>query len=337
MNQHWLESIPEPQHASAQQAVSAAFGSAGITFIQRIHGGASGALVFRIEVSGRPYVLRLETQRLPWRNPHQYACLQAAAEAGVAPPVRYADEAAGAVILDFLSQRPLSEFPGGPRALAGALGRLAARLQATEPFPPLGHYRDFIEGLLKRMQAFCAPGLLDPHAEALRRIQEAYPWEATPGVSSHNDPNARNLLFDGERLWLVDWETAFRNDPFTDVAILADNHATSPELEQALLEAWLGRAPGRGAKARLLLMQCITRMWYAGLVLTPPPAPDSLISDLAAPTPDEFRALAATGQLKPGEIKITFGKMMLAGFLAGARSPGFEEALRTAEADRDLA
>ena len=330
MTNHWLESIPEAQHDAARQAVTGAFGSAPIASIDRIHGGASGALAFRMGVSDRHYVLRLETQRSPWRNPHQYACMRTAAEAQIAPPLRYADDAAGVAILDFISQRPLTEFPGGPLALVKALGLFAARLQATEPFPALGNYRKFIEGMFARMQTLFAPGLLAPHAEAFERIQSAYPWEMATHVSSHNDPNPRNLLFDGEQFWLVDWETAFRNDPLTDIAILADNNASNPELQQALLRAWLGREPGRGDTARLTLMKSITRLWYAGIVLTPPPHPDGKIADLSAPTVEEFRSSIATGKLHPVHIKATWGKMMLAGFLEDSRAATFEVALKAA-------
>ena len=65
-----------------------------------------------------------------------------------------------------------------------------------------------------------APGLLDRHQKGFERIREAYPWDAAALVSSHNDPNPANILFDGERLWLIDWETAYRNDPLVDVATL---------------------------------------------------------------------------------------------------------------------
>jgi len=54
--------------------------------------GAS-ALSYRLEVAGRPYMLRLESSRRnEIRDPHRsYVCMRAAAEAGIAPAVRHAD------------------------------------------------------------------------------------------------------------------------------------------------------------------------------------------------------------------------------------------------------
>jgi hypothetical protein len=263
--------------------------------------------------------------------------MQAAAEAGVAPPLRHVDPEAGVAIMDFIAQRPLAEHPGGPGGLVRAAGELVARLQATPAFPALADFPDLIGRLLEltRSANLFAAGLLDPHAEAFARLRDAYPWDAAPGVSSHNDPNAQNILFDGARLWLVDWETAYRNDPLVDVAILAENFAPTPDLEAALLQAWRGRAPDPGLHARLTLMRRLVRLYYAGLIFStlagrlPEREPDA---DLAAPGPEAFRAAVETGRLPMGgpEMLYVLGKMQLAAFLADVDGPEVEAALRLA-------
>src|SRR5437868_4424948 len=117
---NWLETIPEHLRDTAREAASAAFGAANASnvSIETVMGGASGALTYRLELNARRYLLRLETRRSPLRNPHQYTCMHMAAESGIAPPVRYADDAAGVVIMDFIAERPLTSYPGGPAALA---------------------------------------------------------------------------------------------------------------------------------------------------------------------------------------------------------------------------
>ena len=42
-----------------------------------------------------------------------------------------------------------------------------------------------------------------------------------PIVLSHNDVNPTNLVHDGERLLLLDWETAGPNEPFYDLAAIS--------------------------------------------------------------------------------------------------------------------
>jgi hypothetical protein len=205
MNSNWLELIPEHLHDAAHTALRTAFESTAVSFVEPVLGGASGALTHRIEANGGLYVLRMETRRSPLRNPHQYTCMRIAADAGVAPAVRYADERSGVAIIDYVTQQPLSAYPGGPSALAGAVGKLARQLQATAAFPVLGDYRVFLERMLGYVRTKFTPGLLDPHLEAFDRIRQVYPWDESAHVSSHNDPNPRNILFDGDRLWLIDW------------------------------------------------------------------------------------------------------------------------------------
>jgi hypothetical protein len=328
-----LDVLPADRRETARSALAAAFGATPLTALQPVTGGASGALIYRIEIDRKPYLFRMEMRRSPFRNPHQYVCMQTAVDAGIAPPVHHLDPVEGIVIMDFMPQRPLTEYPGGPMALARGLGRLIARLQATPVFPELRDYLVILDrmlGFIRGSNMFAA-GLLDAHAAGFERIRKVYPWNPSALVSSHNDPNPRNIIFDGERLWLIDWETAFRNDPLTDVAIVAENFGTTPELEDALLEGWLSRTPDRPLRARLVLMRQLTRLFYAGILLggfagAPRTAPDG---DLTAPTADGFRAAIAEGRLKAGspEIIYTLGKMFLAGFLAGLAAPEFEYAL----------
>ncbi|HEX5420510.1 MAG TPA: phosphotransferase [Gammaproteobacteria bacterium] len=332
-----FETLPAERRRVAQAALCAAFGANVRVELEPISGGASGASVYRFEASKRHYVLRLEGPRSPLRNPHQYDCMQIAAEAGVAPRLHYLDSEAGAAVMDFLPIEPLANYPGGPRELAAALGGLTARLQETARFPALHDYSVLLErmlGVLSRPEFFAA-GLLAPHRELFERIREAYPWGRSPSVSSHNDPNPQNVIFDGRRLWLIDWEAAYCNEPLTDLAILADNFAQAPELEGALLEGWSGRPPDAETHARLLLMRLLSRLYYAGLLLgigrarAPSPEPDT---DLGAPTPAEFGEALAQGRhtASSPETLYTLGKMVLASFLAGANAPGFEDALAAA-------
>jgi aminoglycoside phosphotransferase (APT) family kinase protein len=329
-----IDQLPEDRRERARTALAAAFGRAQVASLEQITMGAS-ALSYRIEVAGRPYVLRLESSRRnEIRDPHRsYVCMRAAAEAGIAPVVRHADPEAAVAITDFVPHRPMSDLRSSPD-LARDLGNLVARLQAIPAFPPVTDYATVVGrllGLLLGSGRF-APGLLDPHREGFERIREAYRWNGAALVSSHNDLSPANILCDGERLWFIDWETAYRNDPLVDVATLTIFLAASPELEAVLLRSWLGREPDRAQRARLVLMRSLVRLFYgcaAGLNAAHMLGTAAPETELGAPTWAEFGAALEQKRLSVGtpEAQRLVSKIALAAFLAGVTAPEFEEAL----------
>jgi aminoglycoside phosphotransferase (APT) family kinase protein len=332
-----LSLIFESRRDAASRAVRSVFGKQPLSDLTTLSGGVSGAQILHFSVLGRPYVLRVEPERIAVDDRRRgFACMTAAAENGAAPRVHHADPADGVAIMDFIPGRPIATYPGGPAELAKALGALIAKVHAAPLFPSLGDYPGAIERLLNGLQGspLFQPGELAPHAEGLAAIRSALPWDSTSLVASHNDPNPRNILFDGERLWLIDWELACANDPLVDVAILSSEFAQSTELEDVLLQAALGVAPDRRLRARLRVIHLLTRLFYGCIVMdslgdTPCP-----ITPTAAPalTPAAFQNAVAEGRLATGapETAHAFARMSLAAFAAGMEAPGIADDLKRA-------
>jgi Phosphotransferase enzyme family len=318
----------------ACRALDAAFGSAKASAIMPIEGGASGASPFRVEIGDRCCLVRVEGAPSPLRNPHQYESMRIAAEAGIAPEIYFIDEAARVAVMEFVEVQPLSTFPGGPPALVQAIGELLSRVQATALFPRFVEYPDIVSRLWDYVcrTGLFAPNVLNPYGDRLERIRETYIWNPTSCVSSHNDPVPGNILFDGNCLWLIDWESAYRNDPLVDVAILLDNFAVSPELESVLLQAWLGRAPDDGIRAQLAPVRALTRLYYAGVFLSASAAASGPTSDgdLSVPTVAEFQQAVRQGWIEPGTpaAKHMLGKMYLHSFLNDVAPPGLDAAVQ---------
>ena len=325
--------IPVAHRETLRLALNAAFGSDQTDMITPIVGGASGALPFSVEIGTRRHLVRIEGPPSPLRNPHQIVSMRIAAEAGIAPKVYHTDEAARVAVMDFILEQPLSAYPGGPRALAQALGKTLRRVQATRPFPRFVEYPGIVARLWAHVcrTGLFAPGVLDAHTNRLARIRETYVWDPALSVSCHNDLVPRNVLFDGDRLWLIDWESAYRNDPLVDVAITLDSFAPSPELERVSLHAWLGRMPDHALHARLALIRPLTRLYYAGVLLSASAAASGPIADcdLSVPMLAEFQRAISDGRLIPGapETKHVLGKMFLCSFLSGIAPPGLDAAV----------
>lgn len=305
----------------------ATFGSARTDAITPLPGGASTAFPFRVTRDGRSYVLRLEGERSPLRNPHQYASMTLAAEAGLAPHVYHADEAQGVAVMDFIETRPLSTYPGGAAGLAQAVGTLIARLQEIPSFPRFVTYTDMVGRLWTYLcgTGLFAPGVLDAATERLACVREAYEARFSGGVAAHNDLLPRNLLFDGNRLWLIDWESAYRNDPHIDIAIALDNFAADQTSAALLQQNATARWKDPIDLAQLAHARALVRLYYAGVLLCASFAAQGALEDrdLAAPSAAAFTAAITAGQLEPDgpATKHMLGKIYLASFMTGAAVP----------------
>jgi len=332
-NAHF-DRLAEGQREAAFAALRQVLGTVPIDSVTPIAGGGTAAAILQIDAGSRRYLLRIEGPPSPLRNPHQYVSLRIAAEAGIAPRLHYADETARIAVIDFVEQQPLRTFPGGPPALATALGELLQRLQSTPVFPHFVDYPDIVARLWAHVgrTGLFAPDVLDAANEHLAAIRERYVWDRTQSVSSHNDAIPANILFDGRRLWMIDWESAYRNDPLVDLTIVSDNLARTRELEAILLQAWLGRTLDEETRARLPLTRSLTRLYYAGVFFSasatfPRSRPHT---DLSAPPLPEFQQALVEGRLTPGtpETIHALGKMFLAAFMTGCETPGFGAAVR---------
>lgn len=328
--------IPAPQRAAAARAIGDTFGDAPVQGLEVLRGGMSPALVYRVSIAGAGYVLRIVTRRNPLGDPaRHHACLRIAADAGLAPPVRYTDDAAAITISDFIASRPLFECPRGE--LLEGLAALLRGLQATPRFPAVVHSLDAIDDLVRELRASGAVPADDAFAR-YAELSSAYPRRRDDLVSAHNDLNPGNVLWDGARLWLVDWEVAFANDPYADLATLCNDFAPPSAAagdgamtdEQRLVHAYFGGAPTPYQTARCWLMQQALLMMRAalffGAVRAQRPALQLTVADLDAPTLTELRPqLAQLVQHPDGQLRYALGA--LAQFAHNARLPEHGDAL----------
>jgi thiamine kinase-like enzyme len=65
---------------------------------------------------------------------------------------------------------------------------------------------------------------------------------------------AANLIDDGRRLWLVDWDYAGWNSPLFDLGGLASNNELAPADREWLLEAYFERPVDDGLRQRAVAM-----------------------------------------------------------------------------------
>lgn len=320
--------IPSEKMTAVDRALQQAFSTTTIEDIQKPTGGLSTALVFRIVVRGTPYLLRIIMRAdAQWDPVRHFATMQSAASAGIAPRIHYASVEDLILITDFVTTQPY------PHDIALRVARTIRTLQSLPPFPRpnMLNYFNAMDNFVSR---FHSAKLLpeDLTADFFRRYDEiarVYPRDDANYVSSHNDLKPQNLLFDGARIQLVDWEAAFLNDRWVDLAIAANFFVLDEAAELAYLTEYLGQPPTEYQRSRFYLMRQALHAFYASFLLLMVAPSISIQPDLAAPDFRDFHNQLISGQtaLTTPKEKEQYAKVHLNQFFQNTRSPRFDEAL----------
>jgi aminoglycoside phosphotransferase (APT) family kinase protein len=327
--------IPEAKQPAVARALNEAFGVEEFEDIRRLTAGLSSALVFRIVVQRQPYLLRVITRTDDMSDPtNPFACMKSGAESGIAPRVLYASIEDRVSITDFVEARPWSAAEGLVR-----LPTILRTLHSLPPFPKAksGNYFDVVDGYIGRLAKSLPESQTRELFELYSQVTRVYPrHDESNWVSSHNDLKPENILFDGDRLWLVDWEAAFLNDRYVDLAVVANFAVNSEADEQSYLQKYFGESPGEYRLARFFLMRQVMHMLYAMVFLSlaagaGKAAGKDIDTSVDAPDFKDFhcRMLAGDVSLADADAKLQYGLVHLKQIQENIRTPRFQDALQT--------
>lgn len=184
--------------------------------ITRVAAGMSGAGVYRV---GDAHVLKISAEPIEaWRR--KLAIMRAAADGGLAPRVVHVDEARRAIVSEYIIDRGLMPRLFDPQTRVATIALLGRTLRRLHDLPvPDGPAAD----ALALLRASAAARATAPRfvTDAVQRILDAPAPPARALVLSHNDVNPSNVVYDGERLLLLDWDVAMPNEPYYDLAAIA--------------------------------------------------------------------------------------------------------------------
>jgi thiamine kinase-like enzyme len=222
---------------------------------------------FRVDVDGDAHFVRLpgpSTELLAVDRANELHNTRAAAAAGVGPRVQTHDASSGALVLEWIDGRTMSNAafaePATPARIAQALRRLHAGPRFLADFN-MFRLTEFYLRVVNERAIRIPEGYLD-RMPPVRLIEAALAARPHPTVPCHNDLLAENYLDDGERLWIVDYEYSGNNDPTFELGNTAQELGFDAGRQEELCAAYFGpdrfAREGRALLARMRLQMIMS-------------------------------------------------------------------------------
>ena len=189
--------------------------------------------------SGARYVVRIENDlhRVGVRRDSESKCMTIANQCNISP--RLVHHQSGVMVTEFVEGRELKIPDAKSSEIIELFARVLKTLHSADVQPitgiPLFSPFQLVEDYARKSIELAAPMSLDLN-EALAccaKLKRQFPQP--PSALCHNDLFPTNWLFDGKRLWLLDWEYAGIGSPKFDLGNLAANFRFDPAMEEHLL------------------------------------------------------------------------------------------------------
>ncbi len=241
--------------------------SAGPLEVEDMPGGLTNRILAVTTADGGRYVARLsgpDASLLAVDRDAEHHDSAAAARAGVAPRVldRVVDGPVGSGVL-VVDRVPGRTWGAGDLRDEHNLARLAQTCRQLHAGPRFARDFDMFELqrrylAIVRERGFRLPPRYEEFVPVVERIRAALAARPAPTVPCHNDLLPANVLDDGERLWIVDYEYAGNGDPCFELGNAWSEAALPPELLEPLVTSYLGR-PSRAHEARARLLGLMSK------------------------------------------------------------------------------
>jgi len=207
--------------------------------VSQLNGFTNQSVV--LDTGNHRLVLRLNRTNADLLGIHrdqEYLIWQSVATKGIAPELLYVDKHQDYVVYPFIEGRIWSSAdllnPGQLRRLE----EIISAYQTVRPEIPARNYIDYLEHYWQQLASHpgITPGISDQWHQFLPELR-AFQESGWVPVLSHHDLIPENIIDDGKRLYIVDWEYAAMGHPDLDVCCI--NETTQSPVRSVI--NWINR------------------------------------------------------------------------------------------------
>lgn len=229
---------------------------------QPLVGGFSSPGIYKVGIEEKLYVLRLSHPKRKLNDEQRtMSCVQLSAELGISPTTYYASPEDGIVLMDYIEQKLLSWEEMTDHNNLKELAVTVRKLHNGPKFPESVTIFDARRSF-ERMLGDDKPKFLEELSTELDKIEMTLNEGKIEGRPCHHDLKIDNLLFDGKRFWLVDFEAAAQGNFLFDIATVITFMAMTTAQEGFFLEAYFGQKATNDQCDQLNLMKQIVLSYY---------------------------------------------------------------------------
>ena len=215
--------------------------------IQEVPGGITNEN-FRVDVDGRPHFVSIpgaSTEYLAVDRDNKYHNTLAAARTGVGPQVVHYLTDCHVLVLEFIQGETMTPAamasPGMPGRLAGVLQKLHGGSRFMREFNVF-RLAEFYLSILDK-QKWPIPDGCRKRMTTLHRIEKAVSNPKFISVPCTNDLVAENIIDDGQKLRLIDYDYSGNNDPCSELGNACQELQYNDSQYTELCTAYFGDSP----------------------------------------------------------------------------------------------
>ena len=280
---------------------AATFGE--ILALQAITKGLSGAAVYDVTTTKGEYILRIHRgDQASWDK--LVGMYRLASEHGIAPRLEAVDAAAQAFICAKVTGPSFGAAISQPTTLPAAFQSLVTTIAKLHAIPASGVASNdapaFARGIWKSESQ--RPGFPAWALPLGKRLDDAIERMAQDNrkVFSHCDLHVANIIWDGTRVWFVDWEGAGLAHPYLDLATISNFLSLPRDAALGLLSKQEGGTLGDAEAELFDAVRDFARITYGAVFfrLVPDLTKIAFAGRETTPTLGACFALVAAGKLR---------------------------------------
>ncbi|MBS0635023.1 MAG: phosphotransferase [Verrucomicrobia bacterium] len=214
--------------------------------LKPLGGGFSGGHLYTLDCNNKQYIVRRTGGVFgPKGIKQEVAILHEMNKTGICPKMLYADDTTGLIIMEKIDSILPAEFAPGLIACSDELiEQLLSHLRKMHKIA-LDESVVTERNDLFHLKKFANLPSLSGLSEAMQTmLHSCLTWQLGPERQlNHNDLHMRNMLYDGKKLYLIDWECAGYGPKDYDLAGFCNNQVMTLESGLTLYARYLMRKP----------------------------------------------------------------------------------------------